>query len=205
VLPSKDAPPLSTAAEATASAAPAPVDSPPAILPGLERIVAKIGKNHGHVFLVSMDDVRDGVDKAYDLTGTSAHAHSVTVTSAEFARLGKGETVRTQSSKIGHAHRLLVRLAPRVDPPETTNVCDTEVGDDHELVVTALDLQAKLEKTYDIQGIADHTHQVVITPSDFTKLLAGTQVILESGLAIPGDDHAHRLYVSYTPKKKTAG
>jgi hypothetical protein len=198
----------SSIAPAPVASEPAPtgsasVEAPPPSRVSFERVVARVGQNHGHVFSVTIDDVRKGVDKTYDLTGSAPHAHTITLTAADFGRLTDGEIVRTVSSRTGHAHRLLVKLAPAVDPPETVNVCETKVGgkDDHELVVTAPDMAASVDKTFDIQGIADHNHRVVISAGDFAKLHTGTQLVLESGIAEPGEDHSHRVYVSYSPKK----
>src|SRR5690242_11207787 len=86
--------------------------------PKIERVVSKIGQNHGHVFTVSAADVKAGADKTYDLTGSATHAHSVTISADDFKKLKNNEIVRMPSSKDGHLHRLLVRVAPAVDPPE---------------------------------------------------------------------------------------
>src|SRR5690242_13655428 len=46
-----------------------------------------IADNHGHVLVVTKDDVAAGADKAYDIQGTSDHPHTVTITAAMFAQL----------------------------------------------------------------------------------------------------------------------
>ena len=63
-----------------------------------------IASNHGHELIVTAEDVNAGVDKTYDIQGTSAHSHSVTVTSADFAVLSTGGSVTILSSKDGHSH-----------------------------------------------------------------------------------------------------
>ena len=163
-----------------------------------------MGTNHGHVFQVSLADVKAGVSKTYDLTGTAGHAHSATLDAAVFTRLLAGEIVRMPSSRDGHLHRLLVKLAPAVDPPEAVNVCDTKIGgkDDHELIVNAADMAARADRTYDIQGVAGHTHTVTITAADFERLHQGEQVVIASSKAQPGEDHGHFAFIRYPQAKR---
>jgi len=66
---------------------------------------AAIQGNHGHTLTVSLADVTAGVDKTYDITGTSAHAHSVTVTAADFTMIKAGTTrMVVSTSGGGHTH-----------------------------------------------------------------------------------------------------
>jgi hypothetical protein len=169
--------------------------------PVCERIVARVGSNHRHAFEVAVADVTAGVEKTYDLAGEAGHSHKVTLGPADFERVRAGAVVRMPTTREGgHIHRVLVRCAPAVDPPEARNACEIEIGgkDDHELIITEADVQAKVERTYEIQGIAPHLHQVTLTAADFEKLLAGKQAVLAS---TTGDGHAHRVYVRY-PRKK---
>ncbi len=184
-------------------AAPSPLDAPcpkgPSTRAALERVVARVGTNHGHVFTVPLADVNAGVARVYDLTGTAGHEHSVTLDAAVFERLRAGEIVRLPSSRDGHLHRLLVKLAPAVDPPEAVSVCAVTIGgkDDHELIITAADMTARADRTYDIQGIAAHTHSVRIVAADFERLARGEQLALNASAAQPGEDHGHVVYVRY--------
>jgi hypothetical protein len=167
-----------------------------------ERVVARVGQNHGHVFVVSAADVRAGAEKTYDLTGTAGHAHAVTLTTDDFRRIAAGEVLRKPSTRDGHLHRLLVRVAPAVDPPEAVNVCAIEIGgkDDHDMIVTAADMAAKKDRTYDIQGISVHTHTVKLAAADFERLGRGEQVHTSTSAAQPGEDHTHVVYVRYPAK-----
>src|SRR5690348_1155420 len=88
---------------AAAAATPAPASKAAACG---ERIVARVGTNHGHVFQVSAADVAAGVEKTYDLTGSAGHAHSVKLGPDHFTRLRAGESVRVSSTREGHLHRL---------------------------------------------------------------------------------------------------
>lgn len=166
------------------------------------RIVARIGKNHGHMLVVAEADVLAAVDRTYDIRGSSNHGHTVTVTAAEFETLKGGGIVRTTSSRDGHRHRVLVTCAPAVDPPEAKNVCTIEIAgkDEHEFAVTAADLTTKADKTYDIQGVAGHAHAFTLTASDFAKLARGEPV---RGYCTAGDDppHTHLIFVRYAPPK----
>ena len=164
--------------------------------------MARVGTNHGHVFQVSAADVAAGVEKTYDLTGSAGHAHSVKLGPDHFTRLRAGESVRISSTREGHLHRLLITCAVAVDPPEAVNVCRIEIGgkDDHDLVITAADVAAKAEKTYEMQGIAVHSHAVKLTSGDFDKLVRGEQLTITSG---PGDGHSHVIFIRYPLTTKT--
>ena len=72
-----------------------------------------IGDNHGHVMMVSKDDVNAGVDKPYNIMGTATHTHTVMVTAAMFTTL-KGDTTVTTSTlpdSTGHNHMITVMCA----------------------------------------------------------------------------------------------
>ncbi|MEP7126938.1 MAG: hypothetical protein ABJE95_38760 [Byssovorax sp.] len=185
-----------------AAAAATPIAAPAQAAACGERIVARVGQNHGHVFVVSAADVTAGVDRTYDLTGTAGHGHSVTLVAEHWTRLRGGENVRISSTREGHQHRLLIKCAPAVDPPEATNVCQIEIGgkDDHELIITEADVRARVEKSYEMQGIAIHSHAVKLTAADFEKLTRGEQLNITSG---PGDGHSHVIYLRYPLKTKT--
>lgn len=195
-------PPAPPPAPPPTAAAPPPEPPPPAVpaVPARSRVDARVGTNHGHVFRVPFADAKAGVEKTYDLTGSAGHGHTVTITPEHWKRLAAGETVRMPSTATGHLHRLLLKLAPEVDPPESANVCAIEIGgkDDHELVVTAADVAARADRTYDIQGIAPHAHALRIAGADFERLARGEQIVLTSSAA---DEHTHRVYIRYPAKK----
>lgn len=199
--PVASSPPPQASATATASAPPPAPSAPPQTAP-LTRVVAKVGTNHGHVFNVPLADVKAGVEKTYDITGSASHPHTVTLTVDQLKRVAAGEVVRTPSTLTGHLHRLLIKLAPEVDPPELANVCEIKIGgkDDHELAITAADMAARKDKGYEIQGISPHGHAVQITAADFEKLHKGEQVTVKSAYASPGEDHFHLVFIRYPQK-----
>ncbi|MCB0494521.1 MAG: hypothetical protein KDC79_00170 [Cyclobacteriaceae bacterium] len=72
-----------------------------------------IGSNHGHTLTVSKDDVNAAVEKTYSIKGSSAHDHSVTISSAQFASLKNDNNSITVSStsSSGHSHSVTVTCA----------------------------------------------------------------------------------------------
>ncbi len=67
--------------------------------------LANIHTNHGHTLTLSAADVTIGVDKTYDITGAGGHAHSVTISAAQFAILSAGGSLMGLTSTAnGHTH-----------------------------------------------------------------------------------------------------
>lgn len=58
----------------------------------------------------------------------------------------------------------------------------------HVLSIQASDLTGGRDRTYNIQGSADHSHSVTITAAQFTMLMAGATVTATSTL---GGGHTH--------------
>ncbi len=95
-------------------------DSEPAAAPpqstgancGTNGTSSAIGTNHGHNLVVSAADVSAGVDKTYNIQGSSAHMHSVTVSAAQFASLQNNQQITaTSSSDSGHTHSITISCA----------------------------------------------------------------------------------------------
>ena len=64
----------------------------------------------------------------------------------------------------------------------------------HVLVVTAADVTAGADKTYDITGTAGHTHMVTITAADFAKLQSNANgTVME--ISTLTDAHTHDITV----------
>ncbi len=166
----------------------------------LDHVEVLWGPNHGHVLVVPADHLVTPAARTYEIAGKSDHSHAFSVTADDFSRLSRGEDVRLASTKTGgHIHRVRLRAAPAVLPPEWVTACEVLVGgnDGHELVVTRADLEAKRERTYDIRGVAPHTHALVLGASHFADLLAGKLVHVTTG---PGDAHTHVVAI-HPPKK----
>ena len=203
-----DAPAATPGEKGDAAGKDAPAASAPdaTVKSSFSRTIARVGRNHGHVLVVSFEDVKAGAEKTCEVAaGSSGHPHAVTLSADEMKRLLAGQVVRTKSTTDrGHAHRVVVRCAPPVDPPEWVSVCKfTSSGrDEHEIVITAADLTAKVEKTYDIQGLAGHPHTVTLSAADFQKLTIGGPVTLHSSRE-PDDAHLHTCSIEYRVPAKT--
>ncbi len=71
-----------------------------------------IDGNHGHTLVVTKEEVAAAAAKTYDITGSSGHAHSVTISAAQFATLASsGSLMVTSSSGGGHTHSVAVFCA----------------------------------------------------------------------------------------------
>jgi len=167
------------------------------------RVVAKVGRNHGHVLTVAFADVLAGVERSYEMAGTSDHPHKVTLTADDMKNLLAGQAFRTRSTRDRqHAHRVLVRCAPPVDPPEWVSVCEATFSgqDEHEVAIPAGDMAAKVDKTYDVQGIAGHPHEITMTAADFQKLAKGEAVSVKT-TRDKDDAHLHVVFIQYRAPK----
>ncbi|MEM7155252.1 MAG: hypothetical protein AAF799_20555 [Myxococcota bacterium] len=71
---------------------------------------------------------------------------------------------------------------------EGAQACPNEVvasivsDPEHSLVIPPADIEAGVEQSYDIQGIAGHPHTVVVTAAHFEQLRAGKSVTLTSSV-----------------------
>jgi hypothetical protein len=63
----------------------------------------------------------------------------------------------------------------------------------HDLVLPYSDVEAGVEKTYDIQGVALHLHSVTLTSAHFAQLRNGQPVTVTSTV---GDLHSHEVTVT---------
>ena len=73
-----------------------------------------------------------------------------------------------------------------------TNV-SIETNHGHVLMVSATDVNAGVSKTYNIQGSANHPHDVIVTAAHFSALKNNTQVTIVSST---DGNHSHTVTVS---------
>jgi hypothetical protein len=66
----------------------------------------------------------------------------------------------------------------------------------HSVVVSSADVAAGVDKTYDIMGIASHTHQITVTAADFATLKMAGTIMVTSTPGPAGLDHTHVVTVS---------
>lgn len=79
-----------------------------------------------------------------------------------------------------------------MDTEMITCTVDILTNQGHVLVVTEEDVVAGVEKTYDIQGSANHTHSVTITANNFIQLQNNQQISLNT---TSGDGHIHNITI----------
>ncbi len=71
-----------------------------------------IGTNHGHIMVVSKDEVAAAVDTTYHIQGTSDHDHTVLLTAADYMQLQQDQAIMTTSSfDADHSHAIMVACA----------------------------------------------------------------------------------------------
>jgi hypothetical protein len=74
--------------------------------------VSTIGSNHGHVLVVSSQDVTVGAPTTYHIRGTSDHDHTVELSADQFVSLQNNRAIMTTSSfDAGHSHSIMVACA----------------------------------------------------------------------------------------------
>jgi hypothetical protein len=165
-----------------------------------EVLGVSIANNHGHELLVSVADIVAGKPKTYDLAGSSGHSHEVTLLAEDFAAIARGKDLRVASTAVSnHRHTVRVRCESAAAVKARENVCFTLVPgkDNHELIVTAKDMEAGQEKVYDIQGISLHSHALTVREEDFRALKARKTVRRYCSAA---DDHTHLVVIRYQKK-----
>jgi len=65
--------------------------------------------NHGHSLAVPAADITAGVEKSYNIMGSSGHSHDVIITAAMFADLQDAKPVTVDSSEESeHAHTVTI-------------------------------------------------------------------------------------------------
>ncbi|MEJ7602660.1 MAG: hypothetical protein WKG01_32520 [Kofleriaceae bacterium] len=105
--------------EGTADAAQGPADAPRSTVDGSTTdgqsacgsTTTSISANHGHAVAIPVADIEAGVTKTYDITGSSDHDHSITVTAAMFTTLKGGTMIRVTSFGGNHPHDVTVTCA----------------------------------------------------------------------------------------------
>lgn len=72
-----------------------------------------ISANHGHVLVIPMADVLARAEKTYDIRGTAAHTHLVTISAAQFQALETSMMEATAVTTVvdAHSHTVVVMCA----------------------------------------------------------------------------------------------
>jgi hypothetical protein len=76
--------------------------------------------------------------------------------------------------------------------PPAGSGCAATISDNHGhvLAIAAADLDSSADKTYDIQGNADHSHNVTFTAAQLAQLKAGNTVSVTTTMTL---NHDHRI------------
>jgi hypothetical protein len=66
---------------------------------------SEIANNHGHKLTIAEADKQAAAAKVYDIQGTSAHTHTLSLDADDFKELAEGTIlILTSSTDNGHAH-----------------------------------------------------------------------------------------------------
>ena len=89
-------------------------DTPAAAGPGAGPVsmgcTDMIAANHGHVLTITAADLDSATDKVYDIQGSAAHSHGVTLTVANLRALKAGNLVNVVSSTTSaHEHGVSIQ------------------------------------------------------------------------------------------------
>jgi hypothetical protein len=76
--------------------------------------------------------------------------------------------------------------------PPAGSGCAATISDNHGhvLAIAAADLDSTADKTYDIQGTADHSHSVTFSAAQLAQLKAGAMVSVTTTMTL---NHDHRI------------
>lgn len=149
-----------------------------------------ISSNHGHSLTVPFTHVAYGTERQYSIQGTSAHRHFITVTPAMFAQLRANQSISVESGGVSHTHTVTISCTPPA--PACTPSPTFTANHGHLLNATEADVAAGAEKSYDVMGIANHPHTVVITAAMFAQLQQGMTV----STVTSGGNHTHTVTIS---------
>jgi hypothetical protein len=76
--------------------------------------------------------------------------------------------------------------------PSSSSGCIAAIADNHGhvLSIPTADLDSAVDKSYSIQGSADHTHQVNFSAAQLAQLKAGKAVVVTTSVTL---DHSHMI------------
>ncbi|RYZ61844.1 MAG: twin-arginine translocation signal domain-containing protein [Proteobacteria bacterium] len=84
---------------------------PAKVFAAASELSVNISRNHGHVFVATLSDLLAAGARDYDITGTSSHPHTLTITEEILATLQQTKAVDIDSSEdAGHAHTVRLTL-----------------------------------------------------------------------------------------------
>lgn len=79
--------------------------------PKVKVLMSEISNNHGHEFIISLEDLVKGGTMSYSIKGRSGHPHGVQINSDVIVQLLQGKTLTLASTTdAGHAHNVTMKL-----------------------------------------------------------------------------------------------
>lgn len=90
-----------------------PICPPPIPPEPKPSIINQISRNHGHLLVVTYEDVIVGKEKSYSIQGSSGHPHIVTILQEDFAKLRIESVIEIESSEdASHSHVVRIERQP---------------------------------------------------------------------------------------------
>lgn len=81
--------------------------------PKLPEITSEISRNHGHVLVLSYEEVIIGEAKDYSIQGRSGHPHTLRLLPEHFEALRKVQAIDVESDQVaGHTHMIRIIRSP---------------------------------------------------------------------------------------------
>lgn len=162
---------------------------------------ASIGSNHNHIWdeqnQPTIDDINGTTDKTYTIH-SNEHSHSITLTSSDFAKLRKGDSITKNIEGIGHTHNIDIVLTNRsilkIDCLIQLEVSKSDIGTSHNHVLDILYQDLKSNTNYTISD-STHNHTFSLTQQNIIELKNGK--IIYPKISI-NNNHSHQVKIQLT-------
>jgi hypothetical protein len=115
-----------------------------------------------------------------------------------FASAGSGALAALLASCGGGSDYSSPAPPPPAPPPPGTLACGSTVITDnhgHVLTIAAADLDSMVDKTYSIEGVSGHVHNITLTPAQLATIKAKTAVVVMSTVG-GSPAHTHNVTVN---------
>jgi len=160
--------------------------------------VAQSNRRFGDAASCTSEEVSMKIDRNAFLK-TSLLAVGATMGLAELGACGGDDSGGGGAGAAGSGGAPGSGGAAGSDAASGTNACASHepvetilANHGHVLMVSMADAAGGVDKTYDIQGTATHTHSVTLTAALFTMLRAGTTITTQSST---DSSHSHTINV----------
>ena len=94
-----------------ASAQVATVAPKPKPVPAAKKLTSTISQNHGHAFVMTLENLKKNGAMSYNIKGTAMHPHNIDVTAQVLAALFAKGVVDIESTNVaGHTHTVRLQI-----------------------------------------------------------------------------------------------